>query len=257
MFEKRRVKILNLLEKEPILAVKVISDSLQVSEMTIRRDLERLVQEGIVRRSFGEVSLTNGLNLEQAVKIRAVSMTTAKKNMARLAAGLVPDGSAVFLDAGTTICELSRILAKKSVIIATASIKTATMAKKKEARVFLAGGELDREEYYNLDGPTAEGFFRNMNANYAFVSAGGVSLEHGVTEYTEGNAHLKRTMLEQAETKILLADCSKFDRSKTFHACSLAMFDVVITDEEPAEAYREEFARLNIRVVIADSEQTQ
>lgn len=118
----------------------------------------------------------------------------------------------------------------------------------------LTGGELDREEYYNLEGPTAEGFFRKMNANYAFVSAGGVSLESGVTEFTEGNAHLKRTMLERAETRILLADGSKFDQNRAFHACGLEMFDLVITDMQPSEKYVEFFAAHEIQVVMAESE---
>ncbi len=249
MYEKRRELVLDFLNEHPVCTVKEVAEKIQVSKMTVRRDLERLENEGVVRRSFGEVSLVKGLHTVRVAKIRAENMVTEKKAIAKAAFGLVPENCTVFMDAGSTVGELTRLLAKKHVVIATACVQTALMAINKKASVFLSGGQLDRESCYNLEGITAEHFFLKMNADFAFVSAGGVDIESGVSEFTQSNANLKSVMLERAKTKVLLADSSKYGVSKAFEACALSSFDIVITDKQINEVYVKWFAQKGIQLM--------
>lgn len=251
MFDKRREDILALLQESTVLPIKEISERLLVSEMTIRRDLEKMEREGIVQRSFGGVSLVKGIYIEKPIPVRAANMPQAKRRMAALASNMVEDGDAVFLDTGTTIYELSKRISKKRVHIATSSIQTSISASKGSAKVLLSGGEMD-QTYQVLFGRTAENFYRTMYAKYAFVSAGGVSLLQGVTEYTEPGANLKRIMLEQAEKRVLIADHTKFDVIQLFKAVDIDFFHCVITDVTPGEAYLNFFSDHHIELLVAD-----
>lgn len=250
MYDRRREYILELLQEHDTLAVREIAQRLHVSEMTVRRDLIKMEQEGSVYRSFGGVSFVKGLYIERPIAVRAADMPQEKRKMAMIAANMVEDGDSVFLDGGTTIYELSKYLAKKRIYIATSSIQTSMGASKGIATVYLSGGQVDKK-YKILLGPSAQRFYRSINCKYAFVSAGGVSIDKGVTEYTEEGAALKRTMLEQAEIKVLIVDHTKFDVARLFKSADLRTFHFVITDQQPQQAYCTFFKENQIELIIA------
>ena len=189
MYMNRREDILRLLNQQPTMAVKDLSDQLDVSEMTIRRDLNKMEEEGVVKRCFGGVSLAKGLLVEQSIPVRAANMPAAKRRMAAMASQLVQDGDSVLLDSGTTILELAKLLASKRITIATSSLLIAMKACRGAASIHVSGGELD-VGFQTLTGRKAEAFYESINCKYAFVSAGGVSLKRGITEFTEDAAAL-------------------------------------------------------------------
>ncbi len=248
MYDQRRENILNLLENKPSLTIKELSGTLEVSEMTVRRDLSKMEREGVVQRSFGGVSLSKGLLLEQAMPMRAANMPNAKRQIAALAASLVEDGDSVALDNGTSINELARCIAKKNIFIVTSSIHVAITASQGEAVVHLSGGELNKN-LFTLFGPAAQDHYKGLNYKYAFVGAGGVSLMEGVTEFKEDAAALKQTMLRQARTKVLLADHTKFGEAKLFRAAALNTFDILITDKIPNRDYLDYFKKNDIKIM--------
>lgn len=254
MYAKRREDILAMLKETSPLAVKEIAERLLVSEMTVRRDLTQMEKEGLVKRSFGSASLLpEGVKPElmQSLLQRSSRSSEAKRNMAAAAAALVRDGDSVILDVGTTVYEVAKLLCNKAVTIHTSSVPTALCANGGIAEVRLSGGRMERS-YEVLNGPAAERFYESLYCDFVFVSAASVSLEYGLTAYTEDDAALKSIMLERGRTRVLLADSGKFDLVQQYRACGLEKMDVVITDTCPAQKYRDFLENRGIRLIVAD-----
>lgn len=254
MYAKRREDILAMLKETSPRSVKEIAESLLVSEMTVRRDLTQMEREGLVKRSFGTASLTaKDVKPEflQAVMQKASMASEGKRRIAAAAAALVRDGDALILDVGTTVYELAKLVQNKAVTIHTSSIPTALCANGGTAEVRVSGGRMERT-YEVLNGPAAESFYRNLYCDFVFVSAAAVSLDHGLTAYTEDDAALKRIMLSRGKTCVLLADSRKFGAVQKYRACGLEQMNIVITDAPPAEEYMDFFANRGIRVIVAE-----
>ena len=253
MYINRREEILHYLNRTAKITVKELSDQLRVSEMTIRRDLNKLEAEGVVKRSFGGVMLSSEQVTAQLLPVRAANMPAAKRRMAMMAGKFIEDGDTVLLDSGTTILELSRILAKKAVSIVTSSLLIAETAGNGAAGIHLSGGVLD-PHYQTMMGRAAERYYEDINCKYAFVSAGGVSVKGGITEFTEDAASLKRIMLAHAKVGILVVDSTKFNTIQMFRAAKLDDIDLVITDRQPSKEYVDFFQENEIELMVADEE---
>lgn len=251
MYDKRREDIMAMLKETSPLSVREIADRLLVSEMTVRRDLTQMEKEGVVKRSFGSASLSEEVNIEQSIFQRAIKMSAAKRRIAQVANQMVQAGDSVILDVGTTIYELAKLLGDKQVTIATSSIPTALCANKGMADVRVSGGRMERT-YEVLDGPAAESFYQNLYCKYVFISAAAVSLQYGLTAYTEDDASLKRVILSRGEKKVLLVDSSKFGIVQQFRVSGFENVDIVITDTRPGEAYVEFFTQRGIELIVAD-----
>ena len=250
MYVKRREEILTALKDTPTLSVRDLSDGLKVSEMTIRRDLAKMEAEGVVQRYFGGVRASDLPLLQQATNVRASSMTQAKRRIAAKAASLVGDGDAVILDCGTTILELSRLLVQRPITIVTSYLLIASMQQRINATIHLSGGELF-DQYKIMIGRKAEEFYEGINCKYAFLSAAGLHVKRGVTEYTGDEAALKRVMLEHAKTRVLLMDSSKFGIIQTFRAVELGKIDILITDKKPPKEYMTLLKKNGVEVIVA------
>lgn len=254
MYAKRREDILAMLKETSPRTVKEIAESLLVSEMTVRRDLTQMEREGLVKRSFGTASLSaEDVKPEflQAIMQRASRASEAKKRIAAAAAELVRDGDSLILDVGTTVYELAKLVCGRAVTIHTSSIPTALCANGGTAEVRVSGGRMERT-YEVLNGPAAESFYRSLYCDFVFISAASVSLDYGLTAYTEDDAALKRIMLTRGKTCVLLADSGKFDAIQQYRACGLDRVNVVITDVRPGEEYMAFFDQRGIRVIVAE-----
>lgn len=251
MYVARKERILHLLDQQSNMAIKELSERLQVSEMTVRRDLIKMEQEGLVKRCFGGVSLASDQLMAQTIPVRAANMPAAKRRMAALANDLIEDGESVLLDSGTTILELAKLLAQKDVCIATSSLMIAMNAGGGKAVVHLSGGELDHG-FQTLTGPRAVSFYETINCKYAFVSAGGVSLKRGLTEFTTDAAALKQTMLAHSKIRVLLADSTKLETIQMFRAARLEDIDILITDQMPPEDYVRFLDDNGIELLVAE-----
>lgn len=254
MYAKRREDILAMLKESSPLAVKELAERLLVSEMTVRRDLTQMEKEGMVKRSFGSVSLSpEGIKPEilQSAIQRVSRATEAKRQIAKAAAELVENGDSVILDVGTTVYELAKLLREKAITIHTSSIPTALCANGGAADVRISGGRMERS-YEVLSGPAAERFYQSIYCNFVFVSAAAVSAKYGLTAYTEDDASLKYVMLSRAKTRVLMVDAAKFNEVQQFCACGLDNVDILITDSLPDEDCREFLQEHRIRLIVAD-----
>ena len=251
MYIQRREKILTALQDSPSLSIRDLSSDLNVSEMTIRRDLVKMEAEGIVQRYFGGVRKSDAPLFEQSTSVRASFMMSAKRRIAAKAASLVSDGDSVILDCGTTVLELSRLLVNRPVTIATSYLLIPAIASQNTATIHLSGGEY-YDQYKIMIGRTAEEFYEGINCRFAFLSAAGIHVKRGITEYTKDEAALKKVMLDHSKIGVLLMDSSKFGEIQMFRAFDTRKIDMLITDRRPSDSYMKYLDQNHVEVVVAD-----
>jgi DeoR/GlpR family transcriptional regulator of sugar metabolism len=205
-----------------------------VSEMTVRRDLEALEAEGVARRVRGGAISVAARSYEPTFENRAVSAPEAKAAIAARAAGLVDSGESVALDSGTTVLALARALRGRGLelTVLTPSVLAAVeLADEPGLRVLLAGGTV-RPRELSMIGPTAEEFFADCNCDVLFLSAAGIDAGRGLTDYNMEEARVKRAAVRCARRVVALMDRRKFDRVYFANVLPLSGVDVLVTDAE-------------------------
>jgi DeoR/GlpR family transcriptional regulator of sugar metabolism len=211
-----------------------LADRFDVSEMTIRRDLETLELEGLVRRVRGGAIPVVGRSHEPPISERGQTNMHAKQAIGKAAATLLQDGETVIVDIGTTTLECARALSGfRRLTIVTASLLVAQeLSNAPGIRTLLAGGVM-RPGEMSLIGHRAEDSFADLNCDTIFLGVGGVDTERGLTEYNLDDARVKQAALRAARRCVLLADGSKFGRITFATIAPLSRVDVLVTDASP------------------------
>ena len=254
---ERKDIIVSLLKKENGLPVRIIARQLNVSHMTVRRDLEELVAEGLVRLIHGGVILSPRLNQgtsEQSYSLReaGVEHAEAKARIGRRASELVENGDTLIIDSGSTTEFLVEQLPRDmdlTVIGYALNIVTRT-ARMPRTRSVFAGGFL-HENTLMFESPEGLALIRRHRAAKAFVSAAGVSLELGVTCLNAYERETKITVLESAAYNVLLADSSKFGAVRSDYFADIDRFDAVVTDSGLDAAIGDALKDRGLEVIIA------
>jgi DeoR/GlpR family transcriptional regulator of sugar metabolism len=200
------------------------------AEMTIRRDLDQLVERGVARRVRGGAVnlLMRGEELPYAM--REIDAVDAKQRIAAVVAELIGDGEAVGLDSGTTVVEVARALATRRVTAMPLSLHAATaLAAGSAVRLLMPGGEC-RPGELALVGPLALAGIAAVRFDTVVLGCCGVSPEGHVMAHDLGDAAVKQALLASANRKVLALDGTKFGRGAFAVVQDLSTFDVVVTD---------------------------
>jgi DeoR/GlpR family transcriptional regulator of sugar metabolism len=227
----RRGSIRGQLAERGELTIAKLAAEFDVSEMTIRRDLEELVEQGFARRVRGGVIATVSRSYEPPLAARATEAMEAKRRIAVAAAAYVDYGETAILDVGTTTLALAQCLrGRGGLTIVTPSVQAAlALAGDPNSRVILTGG-IVRPGELSLIGHLAEDTFSQFNCDVLFLGVGGIDAEKGLTEYNLDDTRVKRAAIPAASRKIALADESKLGRVCLATIASLSEIDVLITD---------------------------
>ncbi len=229
---QRRDQILELLGKRGKVSFAEASVHLGVSEMTVRRDVERLEATGRVDRIAGGAVLRVGRSVEPAVEVREITSLPAKRAIARSALGLLHGQATVALGYGTTIRELSRLLVRShlQLTVATMSLSAAMeIASNPSIDVMLPGGGVRAREPHVV-GAETEQYFAQYHWDFAITSVAGVSVADGLTDFDRDDARVNSQIVASADRVIVLADSSKIGRASFAPAGPLSQVDTVITD---------------------------
>jgi DeoR/GlpR family transcriptional regulator of sugar metabolism len=230
---------------------------LSVSEMTVRRDFDRLAEKGLLSRTHGgAVSLAQqgGLRVdmvEPRVSERELRARDAKSAIASHAFGMIEAEQTIALDIGTTTFALSKLLHDANVKLFTSSLKIAAALKETRPRIYIPCGLINGSEP-SVVGPQAVDFFRGFYFDIAFIGASGITPE-GLFDYSLEDAEIKRAFIERSRTTIALIDGSKFDRISVAHICAPSAIDIVVTDTRLPEALHEALSTAGVCVDIAAS----
>lgn len=233
---ERLERIVQLLKQRGGVRTNELAEELGVSAATVRRDLEDLAARGLVDRAHGgAVILRSGTDKEAPFAERAQRMRAEKERIARRALDFVPDGATAILDSGTTVLELARRLAGRSMTAIALDLPSAKALSAEEGvEVWTPGGRV-RNGLFSLVGPWAEQTLRTLAVDAFFMGADGIDAV-GVSNSTVEEAEVKRLAIGSARTTILLADSTKFGRRSFARVCALTDIDTLITDEASREA---------------------
>ncbi len=236
--DERLDRIIDMLKRENGLPVQTIANQLDVSHMTVRRDLESLVERELVRLIHGGVLLNPdvfAVGKDASYSLIAAGSVNAqkKRKIGTKAASLINSDDTLIIDSGSTTEWIARFLPDSmplTVLSYALNVVTET-ARRPNCRSLFAGGLL-HENLLMFESPEGLALIRRFRATKAFVSAAGVSEEHGVTCANAYERETKRAVMESAAKRILVVDSTKFGVIRSEYFAELDEFDVVVTDSE-------------------------
>ena len=227
---ERTTRLVETLRRNGRVEVADAAAEFGTAEMTIRRDLEVLVEQGVARRIRGGAVSLLMRGDELPFAMRELDGTEVKRRLGAAVADLIADGEAVGLDSGTTVVEAARALRSRRLTVMPLSLHAAmALADSREVRLMLPGGET-RPGELALVGPLALAGIATLRFDTVVLGCCGISPDGHVTAHDLGDAAIKQALLAAAQRTILVLDSSKFSHSAMAVVCDLAAFDVVVTD---------------------------
>ena len=224
---KRQQRILQLLQENQEMTVEDLSKELEVSEITIRRDLQQFEDQGVIERFYGGARFLAGKIKQENVE--QIQYNSMKKNIARRAAGLVRDHNMVFINSGSTAFLLLNFLADANVTILTNNGRSIFKKTSTKASVVISGGEIF-EQKKSLVGDFAINSFSKARADICFLGVGGIS-KNGISTYALPETAVNRVILERTTGhRIIVTEGFKVGRDSNFHTADCNMITHLITD---------------------------
>ena len=247
---ERQQAILLALKKKPTLSIHELLSQIDASPATVRRDLAFLQKKGDLVRTHGGVVDSEHIAGEPTYDQRLREAPAGKQAIAAAAAALVPQGSTVYVDSGTTCLEVGRLLlAREDLAIFTNSSPLVNIPIRRRARLVCVGGEL-REISRAMVGGLALDWLARIRFDIAFLGASGLAGE-GVSTTELSEAEVKRHAMLRARQCILLADGSKWDRPSSFLFSAWNSFDTWITDSASAKRALGKVDKVSLKVILA------
>jgi DeoR family L-fucose operon activator len=247
---ERYEKIVGLVNERGSIRVSELSELCQVTEETIRRDLDRLEHSGRLRRSHGgAVCVKDAMHPEIPYAVREIQHAEEKKRIALEAIKRIQTNDRILLDASSTAWYMASDVPDLPLTVLTNSIKVATELSNKEKIEVISTGGILAQRSLSFVGPLAERSLDAYHVDKVFLSCKGVHLDKGISESNELQARIKERMIGMADEVILLADSSKFGVQSFTHVADLADIDVIITDRRIAKETLEQLQDLGITVI--------
>jgi DeoR/GlpR family transcriptional regulator of sugar metabolism len=232
---ERRQLILEMVRANGAVSLRELARVVQTSEVTVRRDVRALEAEGLLDRRHGGAVLPGGFTRESGFPQKSHLATAEKTAIADLAAGLVEEGEAIVVGAGTTTQELARRLARvPGLTVVTNSLLVAqALAHANRVEVVMTGGTL-RGSNYALVGSGAEQSLQGLRVSRAFLSGSGLTAERGLSTSNMLSASVDRALVQAAAEVVVLADHTKLGTDTMFQTVPTDLITRLVTDEPPA-----------------------
>ena len=254
---ERQTRLQELLAKKGISDLDTLARELNVSQSTVRRDVDALEQRGLVHRTHGGViwvgagDRNNASSRPYAFDQRMDYRVESKKQIARVARSLVHPAETVLLDGGTTVFYLAEELLGLPLQIVTNSLPIANLFLNDERVELILTGGLMYPRYGVLLGPTAERMLDTIHTKTMFLSVAGV---HDGMLYNQNLllVEAERKMMQQAQQVILLADSSKFGQQALAPMWPLSEIDTVVSDPDLSEEHRQQVRAAGCQLIIAE-----
>ena len=250
--EQRRESIVEHLQRERVLSYRQLTDLLGVSQMTVRRDVATLEDEGRVTATPGGAKLTPRLLVEASRDVKQDVDVAQKRAIARAAAALVRDHMTVYLDAGTTVQAMREHLDDLTgLTVVTNDLATVrSFFDHPDVDLIVVGGRVDSANQSTL-GRLTRLTLTELSLDLAFISSSSWDLTHGVTTPVEAKVEVKRAALEVAERSVLVADSSKYGRFGKYRALRLAELDTIVTDDRLGDEATAALVDAGLDLVVA------
>src|SRR5882672_8902288 len=247
--------ILTALQQSGSVSVENLSKDLDVSLVTIRRDLDSLEKQGLLRRTHGGAVSIEPLFYEpfrndRSFQAQVERFADEKRRIGRAAAALIEDGDIIAITPGTTTTEVIRGLPRqRKITVVTSTVNEAMeLSKRKDLDVFVTGGHL-RGDWFSLVGPTAVQSLSHLLVRTVFLGADGIDAKWGLSCFNPDEAQLNSSMAKHAQRKIAVVDHSKFGVVAGWRICPTSDIDILITDSGATDEMLAPFEQAQIRVI--------
>ncbi|MGF1860552.1 DeoR/GlpR family DNA-binding transcription regulator [Photobacterium profundum] len=237
---KRTDLILDHVKKNKHATIQELVDITSSSPATIRRDVNKLADNGLVFRERGGISFGRAINRQPTTAEKKAENLTTKKAIAKQALSYIKEGMTVFLDAGTTSFELATLLIERSdVTVITTDLRIAFfLSEAGNNHIIIAGGNIDNCSQ-SVIGAYSEHLLNNIIPDICFCTCSAFDGNNGVTSPTQEKAILKRKLASLGKMNILLTDSSKFNCIGTHKIAPLNTYDLLISDSDlPTKAHK-------------------
>jgi len=247
---ERKRAILDLLEKQGKVKVIELSETFDVSEPTIRRDIKELDEKGMLIRTHGGAIAREEGEHEPSFKEKQDKYYKEKESIGKLAAGLVNEGDIILLDSGTTTLQIAKELIVKNITVVTNSLDIAyELEKKPDVEVVLTGGIM-RWNTRAMVGPVADGALEKFHVDIAFMGTNYISIDGGLTTHNMMEANTKSNMINIAKRVFVVCDHTKFDKTTFYRIASLKDLDGVITDRGMTQEMMKRYEQEDLDILI-------
>lgn len=233
-------------------SVSKLSAELDVSEVTIRKDLQILEDRNLLVRTHGGAVLMDHYLYDLPFDEKSRVRVEEKKRIGKRAGELVQDGNTLILNAGSTTVQVARHMrGKKNLTIATNALYVAVeLLNNLDVEVLALGGILHPATAATV-GPEAESMLKKHTFDYFFLAGDGFDIEHGVTTTNVLEAHLSKAMIKAARNTVVVMDSTKFGRRGLTQVCDPQDVDMVITDDGVDPDIKSRMEVLGLRFLIA------
>lgn len=235
---ERRNAIIARLNMDGKVIVTDLAQEFDVTEETIRRDLEKLDNEGIAKKTYGGAVANKSLNVDLPSSVRKRTNVELKQRIAEKISAMINDGDYIMADASSTAMYVVKcIKQKKNITLITNSVEILLeLADKDDWNVLSTGGTL-KTGALALVGSTAEKMIRGFHVDLAICSCKGVDMNMGITDSNEKDSLMKQAIFASANRRVLAVDSTKFDRIAFTKVCDINEVDMIVTDKQPEERW--------------------
>jgi DeoR/GlpR family transcriptional regulator of sugar metabolism len=245
----RRHRILERVAEQQTIHIAELATELEVSEMTIRRDIARLERDGFLRRTYGGATAHITRSMELLFNARALQNAPAKRLIGMKAAEAF-DAATVFIGIGSTAEQFAMFLRpREDLTVITGSLPVASLLGTRKGRVVTLGGTVLSDDLACV-GPVAAATVRRYRADIAVLGAAGVSARTGITELDDEAAEIQRLMIEHSDTLTLVADGSKFGQTAMAAVAPASAITRLITDSAAPEHELAALRELGVDVTV-------
>lgn len=255
--ERRHQELLVILKENGTASVAELGIRLGVAEMTIRRDLEALEADGALERFHGGAKLTFGSSYEPPLAVRERTNRGQKHAIADHVAQLIDDGDTVIVDGGSTGIAVAQALADRHITVCPLSLRVAWAFERSTTVNMLLPPGTVRHGELSISGADTGEFLRGHHFDHYVMTASGMSIPGGFTEWNVHDAAVKRAALGVSDNTIAAVDSSKFGSVRFVQICGIESAQVIVTDTELRDQDAAELKRAAHRVIFAGLEPTR
>lgn len=247
---ERKNEILDILQKEQRVLVSELAKKYDVTEETIRRDLEKLEKDGLVKKTYGGAVLNRNTSVDLPLRIREKTNRLQKQRVADIAASLIEEGDSIMLDASSTSLLIAqKIKNMKKLTVVTTSVEVLIeLAQSEGITVISTGGNL-KASSLSLVGRNTEEVLSSYNVDMAFVSCKGIDRERGIMESNDQEAGVKMMMKKAAKQTVFVIDSTKYDKISFIKVMDFSRGDIVVSDTMPEPKWQEYFVKKGVRLI--------
>lgn len=254
--EKKNL-ILSMLEQKPVVTVPELSAALGTSEVTVRKILNELDEQGLLRRTRGgAVNISTIREFEEKEKEK--KNTGEKRAIARKAYENINPSDTVFIDAGSTTLELVKLIKsghKRDIVVITNALNIAfELLDDDDIEMVFVGGNV-RHKVMSCVGVFAENTINSLCIDKAFIGCNSITVETGITTASLYEAQIKQCVLKAARETILISDSTKFGHTSMARVCPMKSITTLITDNQISQQLRNKIESTGVNLVLVEPEE--